>query len=204
MKSPMLNSWPLRGMKFTLAVASALGDSAAFSVRLTSLMMNPGAPSELTLSKRSMPANSPRSATSPRVVDGRRQQVAHEHPAVPVRVFGEVAAGDRARVLDDADAVSRGGEEPGVDVTAHADDGPTRRRHLARLVEALLEIENALAQVVDLRLRVEGNSGVGVGVVGVVGVRRVGRGVRARARVPAPAEARLRRLRERGGRDQRR
>ncbi len=45
-KSPRLKFDPVRGTKFTLAVASRPSPSDDVSIRLTSLTMNPGAPPE--------------------------------------------------------------------------------------------------------------------------------------------------------------
>ena len=65
-KSPSAKLLPVRGTKFTLTVPSTLSPIPEERLRLISLAMKPGAPCECTLSKRSTPAASPRSATSPR------------------------------------------------------------------------------------------------------------------------------------------
>ncbi len=110
MKSPSENSRPERGMKSTLAVASALRAMAASSRRLTSLTMKLGAPVESMLSNRFTPGKFPRLTGSPRRVDGGRQQVAQENPGVLVRVLRERAV--RSDVLYHADAVALGTKKP--------------------------------------------------------------------------------------------
>ena len=67
--------------------------------------MKPGAPFESTLSKRSTPGEIAQVGRLAARVDGGRQEVAQEHPAVAIRVLGKGARGHRARVLHDADAV---------------------------------------------------------------------------------------------------
>ncbi len=94
---------------------------AALSVRLTSLTMKLGAPSELTLSKRVDAGKIPQAGRLAARVHRRRQQIAQEHPAVLVGVLRESAV--RPLVLDDSHAVALRNEEAEVDVAAHADDG---------------------------------------------------------------------------------
>ena len=84
-------------------------------------------------------------------IHGGRQDVSQEHPAVAVGVLGEGARGQGARVLNDAGAVPLRREEPGVHVTADADDRPPRGRDLAGLVQGILPSFNWTAP--DPRVR---------------------------------------------------
>ena len=99
-RRPRLKSNPERGMKSRLAVASALSAMAAFKRQVDLVDDEAGRAARMhaveTIDARKVAEIGGLAAA----VDGRRQQIAQEHPAVVVDVLGKVGARFGPEVLD--------------------------------------------------------------------------------------------------------
>ena len=123
-------------MKLTLAVISAVGVSAERSTTLTSLRMNAGRAARVDAVEAGHARRRTEIGDLAARVDGRRQDVAQEHPAEAAAVLREV---DVPEILDVARPVPLRDEVTEVDVAADLHRRLAVADQRLRLREPLLE-----------------------------------------------------------------